>query len=436
MLYRLHKLKLMVMFCAVLLFAMPVRAQKLIRSYVDTATKTIATIEPDSVNYSDLEVIGNAIGNKRVVMLGEQDHGDAPTFLAKTRLIKYLHEKKGFNVLAFEADFYGLNEGWDKLDKNKPAISKYLLQNIFPIWTLCNTCETLFYKYIPGTYQTPTPLLISGFDSQQYLGHPIRNLNKNLDSLLRANDLPITKQPNYVDGILPLIDSSKRWGFKKPATIGRVNECLEALRSIRAQLEAKLDGQNVWLLVIDNLIQQAKGIKFEMETGKPDLAGRDAQMAINLKWLIEHKFKGEKIIVWAASYHIARSLENVDASIYRDKKTMGAFLAETLNAPGEVYNLGFASYEGTGGRIYSKGYKVSTRNKNSLEAWLNAKGYKFAFTDFNNFNKQFPTADEKFPTAALGHYTTTGLWNKVFDGIFFIRDTYRCEKLEDPLKVN
>lgn len=62
-------------------------AQILIKKYVKENTIPIATIEPDSTNFFDLRAIGNAIGKARIVMLGEQDHGDAPTFLAKTRLI-------------------------------------------------------------------------------------------------------------------------------------------------------------------------------------------------------------------------------------------------------------------------------------------------------------------------------------------------------------
>ncbi|MEJ7560886.1 MAG: hypothetical protein WKF66_21425 [Pedobacter sp.] len=62
-----------------------------IKKYVQENTIQIKAIEPDSTDYSDLEAFGNSIGNSKIVMLGEQDHGDAATFLAKTRLIKYLH---------------------------------------------------------------------------------------------------------------------------------------------------------------------------------------------------------------------------------------------------------------------------------------------------------------------------------------------------------
>ncbi len=41
-----------------------------------------------------------------MVLLGEQHHGDGATFQAKTRLVKYLHEQKGFNVLVWESDVY------------------------------------------------------------------------------------------------------------------------------------------------------------------------------------------------------------------------------------------------------------------------------------------------------------------------------------------
>lgn len=84
--------------------------QKDIKQFVVENRVDILSISPDSTDFSDLEAIGKAIGDSRIVMLGEQDHGDAPTFLAKTRLIKYLHEQKGFNVLAFESDFFALNE--------------------------------------------------------------------------------------------------------------------------------------------------------------------------------------------------------------------------------------------------------------------------------------------------------------------------------------
>ena len=131
--------------------------QSKIKGYVQGNTVWLSTIDPDSADDSGLEAIGKAIGEARIVMLGEQDHGDAPTYLAKTRLIRYLHEKMGFNVLAFESDFFALNQGWERLPKEAPAIDSFIRANIFQIWTECNTCRELFYSYIPGTYGTDKP---------------------------------------------------------------------------------------------------------------------------------------------------------------------------------------------------------------------------------------------------------------------------------------
>ncbi len=62
--------------------------QRVVENYVRQHTVAVRSIDPDSTDYADLEAIGDAIGDARVVMLGEQDHGDAPTFLAKSRLIR------------------------------------------------------------------------------------------------------------------------------------------------------------------------------------------------------------------------------------------------------------------------------------------------------------------------------------------------------------
>ena len=65
------------------------------------------------VELKNFDLIGQAIGDSRIVMLGEQDHGDGETFKKKIELVKFLIETKGFNVVAFESDFFAINKVWE-----------------------------------------------------------------------------------------------------------------------------------------------------------------------------------------------------------------------------------------------------------------------------------------------------------------------------------
>ncbi|WP_420153758.1 hypothetical protein [Siphonobacter sp.] len=166
-----------------LLLALPCFSQA-ITKYVTEHTVNIEHVNTSATDYRDLEPIGKAIGDARVVMLGEQDHGDATTFLAKTRLIKYLHEQKGFNVLAFESDFYGLTKGWDEVAKSSETLIPFFRENIFPIWTRSDACQYLFENYIPHTFQTQHPLQITGFDSQLFQTYSFQHLKEDLNQHL------------------------------------------------------------------------------------------------------------------------------------------------------------------------------------------------------------------------------------------------------------
>src|SRR5262245_22132107 len=66
----------------------------------------ITQVAPGSTDFADLRRVGEAIGNARIVLLGEQSHGDGTVFLLKARLIEYLHRELGFDVLAFESGLY------------------------------------------------------------------------------------------------------------------------------------------------------------------------------------------------------------------------------------------------------------------------------------------------------------------------------------------
>src|SRR5436305_10383246 len=66
----------------------------------------VRSIAPADEDFSDLMPLVGWIGSSRVVALGEGTHGDGAMFLAKARLVRFLHQVMGFDVLAWEAGFF------------------------------------------------------------------------------------------------------------------------------------------------------------------------------------------------------------------------------------------------------------------------------------------------------------------------------------------
>ena len=50
----------------------------------------------------DFEALKKAIGNKRIVALGESSHGLGSYYALKSEIVKYLHAEMDFKVLAME----------------------------------------------------------------------------------------------------------------------------------------------------------------------------------------------------------------------------------------------------------------------------------------------------------------------------------------------
>ena len=46
--------------------------------------------------------------NKQILLLGEQLHQDGATLQMKTRMVRYLHEKLGYNVILYETGLYDM----------------------------------------------------------------------------------------------------------------------------------------------------------------------------------------------------------------------------------------------------------------------------------------------------------------------------------------
>lgn len=400
-----------------------------IKEYVEQNSVPINTItSSDTDSFSDLKSFGDAIGNSRIVMLGEQDHGDAPTFLAKTRLIKYLHEKKGFNVLAFESDFFALNYAWDKLEKNTTSIDSFLMRNIFPVWTVCDACENLFYNYVPSTFATTNPLQMSGFDNQIILDYSWYHFTHALDSFLRSNNFPVVDTKDY-GFMMPMLDTLRKFPYLKDSAKNflrpKLDSVFDYFSIVQQEANNTLSKNSFWLHVIDSYFAYLKQLR-EADDFAAGNTIRDEQMAENLKWLCNIKYPAKKIIVWAASAHIQKGLDLPDKKFsFTD---MGILFTGDSSLEKQTYILGFTSAKGNAGRLtMNNSYNIARPLANSFETWI--KDFDYAFVDFYNFNKQYPAFDKPFYMKGTRHYYSKRLWNKAFDGIFFIRNMYPCKNI-------
>ncbi len=400
-----------------------------IKKIIDSKLVPIRSIDPKDTSFADLLVIKNAIGDAKMVMLGEQDHGDAATFGAKTRLIKYLHEQCGFDVLAFESDFYSLNKSWERAEKKEiNAKTVCADKNVYSLWTKCSQNQELF-NYLNSSLKSKHPLVITGFDSRHSGGYAKQNYVKQFDSVMKSFNLPILQTISYSDFLLTLTELiNKEYGSKTSGL--QQKQFLQVVDTLSSQLtKTNVKPNDFWHQELKNL----KGFALNAwlpgyEQNDYSSNVRDAQMADNLIWLSQKKFTDKKIIVWAHNFHITKHFELTEATKSDKIVTMGNNVYKVLKD--DVYILGFDSYQGTAGQLGARKYNVSKPSADSFEQYVYQKNCDFAFINFKDIPDTSPEKKSSFKLKAIHHLEMKGEWMNIFDGIFYIKEMYPCIECE------
>lgn len=414
--------KLVIAVCCVIPF-LQTQAQQPLQTYVDKHAATITSIDPGDTDYKDLKALKQAIGNSRIVMLGEQTHGEGSTFLAKTRIIQYLHEQLGFEVLAFESGFYDVNKIWENVNAGA-SIMEQAPNNLFYMYATSEQMYPLF-DYIQQQLKTPKPLTVTGFESQHSGAKAISEMMPDMEKFLG------THYKNVLDSnwqrfetICPTLfkdrnyrpDSASQQRFFK-----EVNSLKALLRPVNNQVRTHLpDDQGFWYRVVCSIESQA--IRYWGLAKGNEINYRDLQMADNLIWLADTVFTGKKIIVWAHNGHIANTMGNSEGKgglqdFYNTFIPMGAKLKKHYG--NNVYALGFS---GAAGKYMDYGslkiMGVPAPQPGSIEAALANTNKPIALLDYRHAGKVL----QQNQVGCIGDFmAATAVWPRIFDGVFFIR---------------
>ena len=403
----------------------------------------IKSTDPNDEDYSDLKQLKDKIGDSRIVMLGEQSHGDGTTFLMKTRLIEFLIKEMGFDVILFESGLFDCRK-IDEFIKNGEPVLQSIRKGVFPIWNLSEQFQPLI-NFIDKHKKN---LNIGGFDcqftgeaSKEYFLHDFENYlkSKNIDTNNYSNWINIRtilkdiSQERYImpQPLPPTLDLQTNF-------INRIQQIIASLRALSN--DTTPSDTEFWIQMLESSVQQAKSIW--QSYGVKDFSTipietrniRDIQMGKNLIWQANVNYPSKKIIVWAATYHIARNLEKVEVigspNMYDGTVTMGDIAWKSLG--NQLYTIGFTAYEGDVGWANNQ-YKrtLEKPDPNSLEGLLFKTGYDNCFLDLSNLNNSGKWLQQKIISRPLGYANMNSDWSQNMDGIIFTKNMIPSKKASE-----
>jgi erythromycin esterase len=369
---------------------------------------SIRSIDPGDENFSDLEPLLGAIGSARVVQLGEPSHGAGSSFAAKVRLIKFLHQRMGFDVVAWESGMYEVRLAQAGLRGGEDAVAA-AQRGVFSIWSKAEEVRPLF-EYAKASQGTTRPLDMAGFDVQITAPHVADRLAADLRAFVLALHDPKLRVSGTDE--LPATIRSNRVAFEKAHGAREVRfmeRVLANMRTNEVNVKDRAARSDVW-------------------------NRRDSLMADNLSWLIKEGYPGRKIIVWAHNAHLMNAHFTADwRTVHAERQPggmtpMGALVAEKLKD--EVYTIAFTTYAGED--RWANGQRsgpIAPAPECSLEARLHALGKPYVFVDFRAV-KNKPNHPMRTPQSmrVSGYGPPTGQYGNdllpdptaAFDAVFYV----------------
>ena len=405
-----------------LLIALLVSAAPSAQTGADAGAVADAALEvaPDR-----LDAVLDAVGDARVVLLGEAWHGDGGAVALRADLVRALHERKGFSVLAFEADFFALHHGWERFRRGGPL--QAVRDDVWDFWADTRAAAPL-WDYVEAQADAGDTLHVAGFDTQPHSARSRDGMPGWLRD--RFSALP-DADPAHVEAAVAALAGALGTPGADPESV--TGEGFDLLRRLLVRLEHEADDPFV--------VQAAESLRRNAQN-----ENRDLGMGDNLVWLAAERFPDRKVIVWAHNNHVlmdkwaywdtprgrASAAEQDPASVAAWDYAGGA--VRRAFGPAAV-SVAVVPYEGT----YSPDIVSVLRRQpadldstvalapapeGTVEAALAARGHRLAFVDLRPFRSRVGLVPSRALHYAFDADPVALRLADGWDGLLFMRRTH------------
>ena len=457
------------------------RAGDKLQDWIVEHTIAVRSIDAADEDFGDLEPLIDAIGSARVVQLGEPSHGAGSSFSAKVRLIKFLHQRMGFDVLAWESGLYDVHLTQTGMRAGDDAVAA-AQAGILLVWSATEEVRPLF-EYAKASQCTDRPLDMAGFDMQMnavdasdHFAADLRSFVHALrDQALRERAGELAEQAIAahrhlfaradvmrrieLDSVRAAVsdktpaqsppETVATWEKSEAAKLTGRKEDIEALDQAADALLAMIRTQRAAFLqvhatghitfmerAIDNLRGNDRSVYDNERSDRPTAGAtasalfnegwnrRDALNARNLRWLVEEGYPGRKIIVWGHNVHLMNAYYAADVrSIHTEPQTGGlepSGLAQAKWLGNDVYTIAMTSYEGEDGWNFAK--SIAPAPEGSLEWRLHQLGKPYVFLDLRALDGSRGHPMRKPQSMRIDQYREDTLTDvtRAFNAIFYI----------------
>lgn len=372
-----------------------------------------------AANITDAGSVVRQMCGKSIALIGESPvHGFGKTLEFKVQLVRHLIDQCHFNAVFFESGIYDFLNIQEQAKSGHDATDSMIAAAIGGIWA-----NKEVQPLIPFLQEKVT-------NGRVYLG--------GLDDQLGRGSWAQKEMPAALAAYLPrgqkarclgILQKQMLWQYTSDAPYGPQDKAriLACLDSIGAQLgETSAPGRTDALAMIGSLKRRFdrdfQNVPPGMDADTLWWNERDRSMHLNFRWLLTQLPPHSKVIIWAATVHVAKELSTVPGE--EDRVPLGFYIHRDFGS--RAFALGFSAYSGSYAMVGQPVRPLSPAPQNSLE------GRSFAGDDGNTVYLSRSELRKIGPIAArpLGTNLTTARWDQVLDGLVI----FRREHAPDYLK--